>query len=103
MRAALDAIDIVEQRPQQRAVWRRHHHEVHSRSPLLPFLAQLLRCLVVAVYVNLDDETTQKLREKWQQWGYGANMGLALQANRLMRQAIYNIRCECTHRSDDHY
>src|SRR5438552_11394786 len=52
MRAALDAIDVVEQRPQKRTVWRRHHHEVDSRSPLLPFLAQLLRCFVVEVDIN---------------------------------------------------
>src|SRR5882724_11282240 len=52
MRAALDAIDIVEQRPQKRAVWRRHYHEVDSRSPLLPLLAQLLGCLVIEVDVN---------------------------------------------------
>ena len=29
---------------------------------------------VTAVYVNLDDETTQKLREKWEQWGSGVNL-----------------------------
>src|SRR5258708_1723845 len=29
---------------------------------------------VTAVYVNLDDEATQKLREKWQQWGSGVNL-----------------------------
>src|SRR6267378_1123601 len=29
---------------------------------------------VTAIYVNLDDETTQKLREKWQQWGSGVNL-----------------------------
>jgi len=29
---------------------------------------------VTAVYVNLDDEQTRRLREKWDQWGSGVNL-----------------------------
>ena len=29
---------------------------------------------VTAVYINLDDETTQKLREKWKQWAGGVEL-----------------------------
>ena len=29
---------------------------------------------VTAVYINLDEESTQKLREKWEQWGSGVNL-----------------------------
>jgi len=45
---------------------------------------------VTAVYVNLDDETTQKLREKWQQWGSGVNLVVVASPYRSLLRPLLN-------------
>lgn len=45
---------------------------------------------VTAVYVNLDDETTQKLREKWQQWGSGVNLVVVASPYRSLLRPLFN-------------
>src|SRR5207253_2447014 len=57
------------------------HHEVivpisgihHGVIAALEYAKSIAPHHVTAVYVNLDEESTQKLREKWQQWGSGVN------------------------------
>ena len=45
---------------------------------------------VTAVYVNLDDETTQKLREKWEQWGSGVNLVVVASPYRSLLRPLLN-------------
>jgi amino acid transporter len=45
---------------------------------------------VTAVYVNLDDEATQKLREKWQQWGSGVNLVVVASPYRSLLRPFLN-------------
>jgi amino acid transporter len=45
---------------------------------------------VTAVYVNLDDEATQRLREKWQQWGSGVNLVVVASPYRSLVQPLLN-------------
>jgi hypothetical protein len=45
---------------------------------------------VTAVYVNLDDETTQRLREKWQQWGSGVNLVVVASPYRSLVRPLFN-------------
>jgi len=45
---------------------------------------------VTAVYVNLDDETTQKLREKWQEWGSGVNLVVVASPYRSLLRPLLN-------------
>ncbi len=45
---------------------------------------------VTAVYVNLDEETTQKLREKWQQWGSGVNLVVVASPYRSLLRPLLN-------------
>jgi amino acid transporter len=45
---------------------------------------------VTAVYVNLDDEATQKLREKWQQWGSGVNLVVVASPYRSLIRPFLN-------------
>ncbi len=45
---------------------------------------------VTAVYVNLDDEATQKLREKWQQWGSGVNLVVVASPYRSLGRPLFN-------------
>jgi amino acid transporter len=45
---------------------------------------------VTAVYVNLDDETTQKLREKWEQWGSGVNLVVVASPYRSLVRPLFN-------------
>jgi amino acid transporter len=45
---------------------------------------------VTAIYVNLDDETTQKLREKWQQWGSGVNLVVVASPYRSLLRPLLN-------------
>src|SRR5881394_2163460 len=45
---------------------------------------------VTAVYVNLDDETTQRLREKWQQWGSGVNLVVVASPYRSLIRPLFN-------------
>jgi amino acid transporter len=45
---------------------------------------------VTAVYVNLDDEATQKLREKWQQWGSGVNLVVVASPYRSLARPLLN-------------
>jgi amino acid transporter len=45
---------------------------------------------VTAVYVNLDDETTQKLREKWEQWGSGVNLVVVASPYRSLQRPLLN-------------
>jgi hypothetical protein len=47
---------------------------------------------VTAVYVNLDDEATQKLREKWQQWGSGVNLVVVASPYRSLGPAAIQLR-----------
>src|SRR5207247_2157625 len=45
---------------------------------------------VTAVYVNLDDVATQKLREKWQQWGSGVNLVVVASPYRSLARPLLN-------------
>src|SRR5436309_963515 len=45
---------------------------------------------VTAVYVNLDEESTQKLREKWQQWGSGVNLVVVASPYRSLLRPLLN-------------
>jgi amino acid transporter len=45
---------------------------------------------VTAVYVNLDEETTQRLREKWQQWGSGVNLVVVASPYRSLLRPLLN-------------
>jgi amino acid transporter len=45
---------------------------------------------VTAVYVNLDDEATQKLREKWEQWGSGVNLVVVASPYRSLIRPLLN-------------
>ena len=45
---------------------------------------------VTAVYVNLDDEAAQKLREKWQQWGSGINLVVIASPYRSLARPLLN-------------
>ncbi len=45
---------------------------------------------VTAVYVNLDEETTQKLREKWAQWGSGVNLVVVASPYRSLLRPLLN-------------
>lgn len=45
---------------------------------------------VTAVYVNLDDEAAQKLREKWQQWGSGVNLVVVASPYRSLARPLMN-------------
>jgi amino acid transporter len=45
---------------------------------------------VTAVYVNLDDEMTQKLREKWEQWGSGVNLVVVASPYRSLARPLLN-------------
>src|SRR5215510_1628036 len=45
---------------------------------------------VTAVYVNIDDEATQKLREKWQQWGSGVNLVVVASPYRSLARPLFN-------------
>src|SRR6266568_111511 len=45
---------------------------------------------VTAIYVNLDDEATQKLREKWQQWGSGVNLVVVASPYRSLLRPLLN-------------
>lgn len=46
---------------------------------------------VTAVYVNLDEESTQKLREKWQQWGSGVNLVVVASPYRSLVRPLLNF------------
>jgi amino acid transporter len=45
---------------------------------------------VTAIYVNLDDEMTQKLREKWEQWGSGVNLVVVASPYRSLLRPLLN-------------
>jgi amino acid transporter len=45
---------------------------------------------VTAVYVNLDEETTQKLREKWQEWGSGVSLVVVASPYRSLQRPLLN-------------
>ncbi len=45
---------------------------------------------VTAIYVNLDEESTQKLREKWQQWGSGVNLVVVASPYRSLLRPLLN-------------
>lgn len=45
---------------------------------------------VTAVYVNLDNEVTQKLREKWHQWGSGVNLVVVASPYRSLVRPLLN-------------
>jgi amino acid transporter len=45
---------------------------------------------VTAVYVNLDDEATQKLREKWEQWGSGVSLVVVASPYRSLLRPLLN-------------
>src|SRR5882672_6608034 len=45
---------------------------------------------VTAVYVNLDDEATRRLREKWDQWGSGVNLVVVASPYRSLARPIFN-------------
>lgn len=45
---------------------------------------------VTAVYINLDDESTRKLREKWEQWGSGVNLVVLASPYRSLVRPLLN-------------
>ena len=45
---------------------------------------------VTAVYVNLDDEQTRRLREKWDQWGSGVNLVIVASPYRSLARPLFN-------------
>jgi hypothetical protein len=45
---------------------------------------------VTAVYVNLDEQATQRLREKWQQWGSGVNLIVVASPYRSLARPLFN-------------
>src|SRR5262249_17682321 len=45
---------------------------------------------VTAVYVNLDEEATQKLREKWQHWGSGVTLVVVASPYRSLARPLFN-------------
>jgi amino acid transporter len=45
---------------------------------------------VTAVYVNLDEENTRKLREKWEQWGSGVNLVVVASPYRSLQRPLLN-------------
>jgi amino acid transporter len=45
---------------------------------------------VTAVYVNLDEEATQKLRQKWEQWGSGVNLVVVASPYRSLLRPFLN-------------
>jgi hypothetical protein len=45
---------------------------------------------VTAIYVNLDEEATQKLREKWEQWGSGVNLVVVASPYRSLVRPLFN-------------
>jgi amino acid transporter len=45
---------------------------------------------VTAVYVNLDDDATQRLREKWEQWGSGVNLVVVASPYRSLLRPFLN-------------
>ena len=45
---------------------------------------------VTAVYVNMDDETTQKLRQKWEQWGSGVSLVVVASPYRSLLRPLLN-------------
>jgi hypothetical protein len=45
---------------------------------------------VTAVYVNLDEEATRKLREKWEQWGSGVNLVVVASPYRSLQRPLLN-------------
>src|SRR2546421_1416180 len=45
---------------------------------------------VTAVYVNLDDEATRRLREKWDQWGSGVNLVVVASPYRSLARPLFN-------------
>ena len=45
---------------------------------------------VTAVYVNLDDEVTQKLREKWHDWGSGVSLVVVASPYRSLVRPLLN-------------
>src|SRR5438270_13421649 len=45
---------------------------------------------VIAVYVNLDDEQTRRLREKWDQWGSGVNLVIVASPYRSLARPLFN-------------
>src|ERR1051326_4517082 len=45
---------------------------------------------VTAVYVNLDEQATQRLREKWQRWGSGVNLIVVASPYRSLARPLFN-------------
>jgi amino acid transporter len=45
---------------------------------------------VTAVYINLDEESTRKLREKWEQWGSGVNLVVLASPYRSLVRPLLN-------------
>jgi len=45
---------------------------------------------VTAVYINLDEESTRRLREKWEQWGSGVNLVVLASPYRSLVRPLLN-------------
>jgi len=54
---------------------------------------------VTAVYINLDEESTRKLREKWEQWGSGVNLVVLASPYRSLVRPLMNYIDRVTRRS----
>ncbi|HKP71907.1 MAG TPA: amino acid permease, partial [Pyrinomonadaceae bacterium] len=56
---------------------------------------------VTAVYVNIDEEATQKLREKWEQWGSGVELVVLTSPYRSLSRPLLRYISRLSRRRDD--
>jgi len=54
---------------------------------------------VTAVYINLDEESTRKLRQKWEQWGSGVNLVVLASPYRSLVRPLMNYIDRVTRRA----
>jgi amino acid transporter len=54
---------------------------------------------VTAVYINLDEESTRRLREKWEQWGSGVNLVVLASPYRSLVRPLMNYIDRVTRRA----
>lgn len=54
---------------------------------------------VTAVYINLDEEATRKLRQKWEQWGTGVNLVVLASPYRSLVRPLLNYIDRVTRRA----
>lgn len=69
--------------------------------PALQYALSLAPGNVTAVYVDMDAETTQRLREKWQQWGCGIELVVLPSPYRSLLQPLMSFIDQIEARYDD--